>query len=251
MTPPPTFHAWQLGFIDTHRVHSALDVGCGKGRMAQALRTHAAPGALLLALDIHEQTIHDVRQRSNVDCVRATVEALPIASGQFELVTAGHVLPLVDDISKAVNELRRVLAPSGTFLASANSETSGDRMLAWHVEACRRAGRSDQASRSIAASSERRFSLENGAQTLSRAFKTIDVRTHDTALVFRTVDALLKMYVGGLHMRGAPTSSFETDISGLAGELSPHMRAIVVAAAEPDGRIIVPRRSGCLVAHGS
>ena len=249
-TPPSNFHAWHLGFVDAHRIHSVLDVGCGKGRMVQALRTHTAPGSVLLALDIHEQTIRNTRQRTHVACVRATAEDLPVASGQFELVTAGHVLPLVTNVSKAAGEFRRVLAPSGTLLASVNSETSGERMLAWHIEACERAGRSAQAAQAIGSSGTRRFSLENGARILSRAFKTVDVRTHETALVFRTVDTLLKLYVGGLHMRGTSTSNADSDFSCLAGELSPHMRAVVAAAAEPDGRIIVPRRSGCLIAHG-
>ena len=249
-TPPSNFHAWQLGFVDAPRIHSALDVGCGKGQMVEALRTRIAPGALLLALDIHEQAIHNTRQHTNIDCVRATAEDLPVVSGQFDLVTAGHVLPLVTNMSKAVNELRRVLAPRGTLLASVNSETSGERMLAWHIEACQRAGRSGQAARATASSSARRFSLENGTGILSRVFKTVEVQTQETALIFRTIDALLKMYVGGLHMRGTSTSNADSDFSWLADELSPHMRTVAAAAAEPDGRIIVPRRSGCLIAHG-
>ena len=243
------FYDWQLDLIDIGRVYAALDVGCGEGRMTQALRARAAPGAWVVALDAQAAVVAATRARHGVDGVRATIESLPLSSGQFELLTAGHVLPSTADIPRAVRELRRVLAPGGVLLASADSESSGRRLLDWHVEACRRAGLNDQVERAAAPSARGRFTLENGVATLSRAFAAVDVHARDAALAFPSADDLLALYVSGLHLRGARSPDDPSEAEALAANLSPHMRDIVAAAAEPDGRIIVPRRSGCLVAR--
>ena len=249
---PPTrvgFHDWQLGLIDVQRVYAALDVGCGEGRMTAALRARAAPGAWIVALDVQKHAVALTRSRHAVDGIYANIESLPLASGQFELVTAGHVLPSTANMACAVAELRRVVAPGGVLLASADSQSSGRRLLDWHVEACRRAGLTDQAMRAATPSVRARFTLENGAQTLARTFNAVQVHARDEALAFPSVDALLRLYVTGLHLRGAPALDNPGESAALANRLQPHLRDIVAAAIESDGRVIVPRRSGCFVAR--
>lgn len=246
-----SFYDWQLSLIDIRGVYSALDVGCGEGRMTHALCRQAAPGAWIVAVDLQPEAVAATRARHAVDGLCASIESLPLAPGQFELVTAGHVLPSTPDILRAVSELRRVLAPGGALLASADSEISAQRLLEWHVEACRRAGLRDQATRAAAPAARSRFTLENGVEALSRAFPTVDVQIRDDLLAFPSVDALLNLYVQGLHLRGAPAISDPTDAASLAIKLQPHLRDIATAAAESDGRVIVPRRSGCLVARAA
>ncbi len=249
MPTAAAFHDWQLGLIDVRRVYSALDVGCGRGRMTQALRRRAAPGAWVVAIDVQPEAVATTRSRYAVDGILAGMESIPLASGQFELVTAGHVLPSSNNITRAMRELRRVLAPGGSLLASADSESSGRRLLDWHVEACRRAGLLDQAERAAAPSARRRFTLENGARQLSRVFASVDVHSRDETLTFSSVDALLKLYVNGLHLRGAAALKDPADAMALANCLRPHLLTVAAAAAESDGRVIVPRRSGCFVAQ--
>lgn len=251
MPAASTFYDWQLSLIDLRGVYSALDAGCGEGRMTQALRRRTAPGAWIVAVDLHLEAVAATRTRHAVDGLCASIESLPLAPGQFDLVTAGHVLPSAPDIPRAVSELRRVLAPGGALLASADSESSAQRLLDWHVEACRRAGLTDQARRAAAPSARSRFTLENGVEALSRAFRTVDVQIRDEVLAFPSVDALLRLYGQGLHLRGAPAISDPTAASALAIRLQPRLRDLAAAAAEPDGRILVPRRSGCLVARAA
>ncbi|MYD94488.1 MAG: class I SAM-dependent methyltransferase [Chloroflexi bacterium] len=228
-------------------MYAALDVGCGEGRMTEALRTQAAPGAWIVALDMQPDAVAITRARHAVDGIRASIESLPLSSGQFELVTAGHVLPSTADVPRAVRELRRVLSPGGVLLAGADSESSGRRLLAWHVEACKRAGLTDQARRAAIPSARSRFTLENGGRALSRAFGSVEVKVRDEALVLASVDDLLRLYGDGLHLRGATSLEGPGDADVLAIRLKPHLRDIASAAVEPDGRLIVPRRSGCFV----
>lgn len=251
MSAGSAFYDWQLNLIDIRGVYGALDVGCGEGRMTQALRRQAAPGAWIVAVDLQPEAVTATRARHAVDGICARIGSLPLASGQFELVTAGHVLPSAPDIPRAVSELRRVLAPGGVLLAGADSQASAQRLLDWHVQACQRAGLTDQARRAAAPSARSRFSLENGAQALSRAFGSVEAQIRDEMLAFPSVDALVRLYVGGLHLRGAHSIEDSADANLLAIRLRPHLRDIATAAAEPDGRIMVPRRSGCLVARAA
>ena len=237
--------------IEIQRVYTALDVGCGEGRMTEALRARAASGAWIVALDVQPDAVALTRAPHQADGVQASAESLPLSSGLFDLVTAGHVLPSAPDIPRVVSELRRVLVPGGALLASADSETSAQRLLEWHVEACRRAGLRDQATRAAAPSARSRFTLENGVEALSRAFPTVDMQIRDDVLAFPSVDALLRLYVNGLHLRGAPAGGDPTQAASLANKLQPHLRVLASAAVEPDGRILVPRRSGCLVARAA
>lgn len=228
-------------------MYAALDVGCGEGRMTAALRTRAAPGAWIVALDVQPDAVALTQARHAVDGIRASVESLPLSSGQFELVTAGHVLPSAADIPRAVRELRRVLCPGGVLLASADSESSGQRLLAWHVEACQRAGLTGQATRAAMPSARSRFTLENGGGALSRGFGSVEVKVRDEALVLASVDDLLRLYGDGLYLRGATSLDGPGDADALAIRLIAHLRDIASAAVESDGRLIVPRRSGCFV----
>lgn len=250
-TQPAGFHEWQLSHIDARRVYAALDVGCGAGRMTQALRAHVAPGAWIVALDLQPAAVAVTGTRYAADGICASIESLPLTSGHFELATAGHVLPSTADIPRAVDELRRVLAPGGVLLASADSESSGRRLLNWHVEACRRAGLSDQAKRAVQPSARGRFTLENGGPALSASFGVVDVRTRDEALAFPSVDLLLELYVNGLHLRGARANDDPGAAADLAARLRPHLRDLAAAAADPGGRIIVPRQSGCFIARAA
>lgn len=249
MPAASAFHDWQLSLVDIRGVYSALDAGCGEGRMTQALRQQAAPGAWIVALDRQPEAVAAARTRHAADGICASIESLPLASGQFELVTAGHVLPSVPDIPRAVRELRRMLAPGGVLLAGADSESSGRRLLDWHLEACRRAGLTDQAQRAARPSARSRFTLENGAAALAQAFRTVDVQIRDEMLAFPSVEALVRLYEKGLHLRGAHSLNHPDEADALAASLGPYLRDIATAAAEPDGRLIVPRRSGCLVAR--
>lgn len=216
--------------------------------MAAALRMQAAPGAWIMAVDVQRSAVAATHARYGADGVQASIASLPLSSGQFDLVTAGHVLPSTLDLPQAVRELRRVLAAEGVLLASADSESSGQRLLDWHVKACRRAGLADQARRAAAPSARGRFTLENGAQMLSRSFSIVDVHARDDVLEFPSVEALLALYENGLHLRGAPPLD-DAGVALLASRLAPHLRDLASAAAETNGRVVIPRRSGCFVAR--
>jgi SAM-dependent methyltransferase len=94
-------------------VGRALEVGCGEGRVTRDL---VERGYEVVALDPAETL---VRAALDVDPVRryalAIGEDLPFADEAFDLVVSYNVLQNVDDLSRALREIQRVLRPGGSL----------------------------------------------------------------------------------------------------------------------------------------
>ncbi|MEQ7846187.1 class I SAM-dependent methyltransferase [Nocardioides kribbensis] len=97
-----------------------LDVGCGAGALAQALRDR---GALVTGLDASPAMAALARRRlgDDIDVVVADLaDPLPFAAGEFDDAVASLVLHYLQDWSGPLAELRRVLEPGGRLLLSVN-----------------------------------------------------------------------------------------------------------------------------------
>jgi SAM-dependent methyltransferase len=91
-----------------------LDLGCGHGMAAVVLARH---GARVTALDLSEGYVAEARARAkangvDVELVQADAESLPFADGSFARIWGNAILHHLD-LSKAADELRRVLQPGG------------------------------------------------------------------------------------------------------------------------------------------
>jgi demethylmenaquinone methyltransferase/2-methoxy-6-polyprenyl-1,4-benzoquinol methylase len=93
----------------------ALDLATGTGDIAIAL---ASKGARVVGLDITLRMIELAKRKS--DGARFLVGdmlALPFPSGSFDIVTTGYGLRNVPNLSTAIDEIGRVLAPGGQVLS--------------------------------------------------------------------------------------------------------------------------------------
>lgn len=244
------YTAWMLAPVDPRAVYAALDAGCGNGTRTAALRRRLAPHALVAAVDLDRDAARATGSFAGVDAARADISRLPHPDGSFDLVVAGHVLYFPSNLTGWLREIRRVMSPSGMLLTSTNSDRSGRRLLDLHADACRGAGKEAMAARALAPTARHRFTLENGADQLRRVFADVTVRRRDDPLVFDSVAQALAVYRAGLFARGAPARMSPADRERLAAALTPHMRASLAAAADAQGRIVIPRRSGCFTARG-
>jgi len=92
-----------------------LDVGCGSGTMAKALKRER-PELDVHGADFSASTIEAAQKDAQgVTFVQAPAEALPFDDGWFDAVTMFDVLEHVDDPARVLAEIARVLKPGGRF----------------------------------------------------------------------------------------------------------------------------------------
>ncbi len=95
-----------LGLLPGSRV---LDVAAGTGSITRLLESS---GLDVLSVDqSHEMTA--MAQQRGARAVLATAERLPFADGTFDGVTFGYLLRYVDDVSRFLEELVRIVLPGG------------------------------------------------------------------------------------------------------------------------------------------
>jgi SAM-dependent methyltransferase len=140
-----------------------LDLGCGNGAYERALaeRHHTGMG---VAVDLSAGMLAKVNDGERV---RADAQAIPFAGDSFDTVLAPHMLYHVPDVEAAARECRRVLRPSGRLVAVTNGEGNVLRLAEIVEEAV---GTGWRMHREV----DRRFSLENGAETLRTAFESVE-----------------------------------------------------------------------------
>jgi 2-polyprenyl-3-methyl-5-hydroxy-6-metoxy-1,4-benzoquinol methylase len=96
------------------RCARALDIGCGEGSLARALRQSVAH---VSAIDIDEESIEVARRQgaySGIDYILGDFLTLPFAPGSFDFVTCAAALHHMD-VDVALRRMRELLRPGGTL----------------------------------------------------------------------------------------------------------------------------------------
>lgn len=114
-----------------------LDVACGTGDIAFEA---AAAGARVIGLDITPRMIELARHKGAASrrsapprppvFVVGDMMALPLSSASTDVVTTGYGLRNVPQLSEAISEIARVLAPRGRLL-SLDFNRPASRWLRW------------------------------------------------------------------------------------------------------------------------
>jgi SAM-dependent methyltransferase len=108
--PPP---AHLVAFVRAlGRVESALDLGCGDGRLGAEL-----DAAELTAADVSAVALGRARRRlPHARLVELEPDApVPLADARFDLALCAETIEHVRDVQLLLSELRRVLRPGGTL----------------------------------------------------------------------------------------------------------------------------------------
>ncbi len=218
------FYTWIIEHYPMRPNIRILEVGCGTGAMWRGVTL--PEGARLTLTDMfpamcdaaRESTAHMAAQ---VSCQVADVQALPFADSSFDLVCANMMLHFVPDIDKALSEVRRVLAPNGTFCAVTLGQRGHNEVLMDMIG--RHWGR------------EYPFSLENGATCLQRHFAYVTRIDRDDALDITDLDALVD-YIRSLPVQEQLDGLSDGDIKS---KLAPYMQ---------NGVLTLPKAYGVFIA---
>ena len=121
-----------LQAIEARPGEAVLDVGCGGGLFLRDLAQAVGALGKVCGVDASDAQLKVARANcaglSNVEVQSGSAYALPYASQSFDAVTSIQVLEYIDDVPRALAEIRRVLKIGGRF---ANFATCWGTLL-WH-----------------------------------------------------------------------------------------------------------------------
>ena len=99
---------------------AVLDAGCGTGLLTEPLAREVGERGRVLAVDLDAGVLAEARARcaglAQARLVQGRVEALPATDGEFHAAACTQVLLYVADVTAALAELSRVLAPGGRLV---------------------------------------------------------------------------------------------------------------------------------------
>jgi SAM-dependent methyltransferase len=222
-----------------------LDVGCGTGALTGAICEIAAPLAVSGVDASADLLAHaaDLACGDLADFQIADASDLPFADGIFDVVVSGLVLNDLPDLTAALREQARVVAPRGVVAAYVWDYAEGMRLLRHFWAAAR------SVSPTAAALDEAvRFAGAN-PRDLGRAFEAagldlLGVRAIEVTAVFRDFDELWAPFLRGQ----GPAPRF---VAGLDPAEVEALRARLAAAVPvlPDGSIGLTARAWAIAAR--
>ena len=114
-------HRWRELGVSLAKVgpgDDALDVCCGTGDFAFALRRTVGRDGRVVGLDFSDSMLTVAREKCGrnqlwVDFVPGDVLDMPFADGEFDACTVGFCIRNVPDIARAFSEMHRVVRPGG------------------------------------------------------------------------------------------------------------------------------------------
>lgn len=193
-TNPAVYFEWMYDHLHIQPGMSILEVGCGSGELWRTNRKRLPEPLKITLLDLSQGMT--VNARSNLQNDHrfvygaADVQHLPFADGQFQCGIANYMLYHVPDISLAVHELRRVLAPGAVLCAATNSLEHMQELYAL----MNRFGLKVSPKYDFTA----RYGLENAAGILGEYFDRVDVVPYIDSL-FVTDPAALMAYIRSMN----------------------------------------------------
>jgi SAM-dependent methyltransferase len=216
---------WRTSFVPWDGTQIVVDVGCGNGfDLRRLLPEERCRHAFGLDLSIGMlRSLDELRSSGRLTPLQGDAQQLPLGDGTADVGLAMHMLYHVPDIQAAVRELRRVVKPGGTVLASTNSLAS----LA-EINDLMEAALSKVLGRSLQPLREGRFSLETGAAQLQTEFSDVSLRRFDVPLAFPTAEPVLG-YLNSVRdpierTVGEPFS-FDAVLDDVAGHIEQVIRA--------------------------
>ncbi len=100
-----------------------LELGCGDGTFWEENIEKLPVSVQVVLSDRSDGMLRDAKRKVSLDNNNFSFKAfdcreIPFADESFDLVIANHLLFYCDDISKVLQEIRRVLKPEGTLISS-------------------------------------------------------------------------------------------------------------------------------------
>ncbi len=175
----------QCGLKEGMRV---LETGCGNGALWTENAGRIPQGVKIELTDTSEGMVRAVQRdlghdpRFSFDVVDA--QDIPEADGSFDLIIANHVLFYCEDVSRALQETARVLAPGGRLIAATYGKAHMREVT----------GLVQEFDPAIVLSADHlyeKFGLENGAALMAPFFSDVTCRRYEDAIEISEAEPLI------------------------------------------------------------
>ena len=193
---------------------SMLDLGCGPGELGQRVRTTL--GNDVVGVDISPRMVRLATERG-VPALVCDAQSLPFKNDLFDLVAAAWVLYHVQDVDKALSEIRRVLRPNGCLIAVTNCPD--------HLGEAR-------ALAGIAATDGGSFSSQDAPEMLRRHFADVEVRDASGTIDFPDRESIASFIHSWQTFRGVLTLPDDITFPFVV-----QRRTVILVARAPEGCI--------------
>lgn len=111
-----------LNNFDIEPGMTVVDYGCGPGRYIPKASALVGPKGKVIAADVHELALKNVRKQikkwnlKNVETALISEEGVPVADQTADLIYALDMFHMVSDSGAFFNELQRIIKPSGILI---------------------------------------------------------------------------------------------------------------------------------------
>ena len=126
-----------LGLMDFKPTDRVLDLGCGTGWASRRL-AFMVPEGEVVGIDVADEMLRRAEQASsgiaNVRYLWGSAEKIPAADNSFDKVLSVESFYYYADQGKALDELRRVIAPGGRLFILINLYRDNHYSLLWVSE---------------------------------------------------------------------------------------------------------------------
>lgn len=236
--PEVEFHDWILDHVDWNGNESVLDVGCGTGEYAEPTNLRCRRYiACDLSMGMLESLPATIWAKVNLNA-----ESIPFDDETIDVVMANHMLYHVPELPRAIDEIYRVLKPTGSLIAATNSSNNMPQLYDLQVRLTQRFGIDNRVLKDSSNKVLKRFTLENGSQTLGHTFNSIERHDLRGALVFKEPEPLID-YLSTMQKRYAAALPAEMSWKDMAAVLRDEIQQRI----DEDGEFRVSKLTGVYV----
>ncbi|MDP9285993.1 MAG: class I SAM-dependent methyltransferase [Actinomycetota bacterium] len=184
-TNPSSYPRWVFDGYDFGDDADVLEVGCGEGVIWRVNAERIPEGWRLTLTDMSEGMVEAARDVLGDRALYgvASVEELPFADESFDGAIANHMLFHLEDRTRALSEIRRVLRPGGLFVATAIGRDHLREL--WELE---------PPGDGIWSKTRERFTIELARGELAPFFAAIELERYPDSLEVTDAEALVDVF---------------------------------------------------------
>lgn len=206
-----------------------LELGCGTGAMWKSKREQIPLCSRLVLSDFSEAMVKEAKENignhSNVEYYVADIQRIPFCDKTFDIVIANMMLYHVPNIAKGLSEVRRVLKDNGCFYCATYGEHG---IIEYLSKILSEYGIKDNVNKS--------FTLQNGAEILSKVFSEVKRLDYSDYLAVTDMDDIVE-YIYSL-----------SDMTALSDVPKAVIKEVLTKHAT-NGVLNIPKEYGMFVAY--